>query len=186
MEVFFFMENSIYDIENGLSRKISSVALWMSLGLFLSAVVAAYIYFTGTWIEIAVAFNGYGSLLLLGLQLGLVIILSSRIRTMNISTARWMFIGYSVITGINFSVLPVIYEIRSIFIAFGLSAIMFLNLAIIANRSKTDMTKWGSYLFTGLIMLILINVVGFFFNLSGIEVFINYGCSIPVHGTYNV
>jgi high-affinity Fe2+/Pb2+ permease len=59
------MENSIYDIENGFSRKVSNIALWMSVGLFVSAFVAAYIYFTGIWYDLAISFNGYGFILLL-------------------------------------------------------------------------------------------------------------------------
>jgi len=168
------MENSIYDIDNGLSRKISNIAIWMSLGLMVSAIVAAYIYFTGLWYTFAVALNGYGSILLLMLQLALVVILSSRLKSMTISSARILFLVYAAITGINLSVLPVIYEIRSMFIAFGLSSVMFINIAIIANRTKRDMTKLRPYLMVGLIMLILINVVGYFINLTAIEMIVNY------------
>jgi hypothetical protein len=168
------MENSIYDVENGFSRKVSNIALWMAVGLLVSAFVAAYIYFTGLWYDIAISFNGYGSMLLLVMQLGLVITLSSRLKTMTISSARILFLVYAGFTGVNLSVLPVIYDINSMFIAFGLSAVMFINLAIIANRTKKDMTKLGPYLMVGLVMLIFISVVGIFINLSAIEMIVNY------------
>ena len=103
-----------------------------------------------------------------------VIALTSRLDRMQVSTARILFLAYSVLTGITFSVLPLAYGISTMFIAFGFTALMFGSMAVIGMTTQKDLSGLGPILMTGLITMIIMTVVGWFIDLSAIEMVLNY------------
>ena len=100
-----------------LSRHMMHTFLWMTAGLAVTALVAAVTLLSGLWITIFSI--PFASIILVVAELGVVIALTSRLDRMQVSTARILFLAYSVLTGITFSVLPLAYGISTMFIAFG-------------------------------------------------------------------
>jgi len=73
-----------------------------------------------------------------------------------------LFIVYSVLMGMSFSFIFLIYEISTIGITFAITAGMFGVMAATGYVTKTDLTKFGSILMMGVIGIIIAMLVNFF------------------------
>jgi len=150
-----------------LRAYVQRVYAWMTGGLLLTGLTA---FFVSQSPEILNAIFGtplYWVVLLA--PLGMVFFLSARIDAMKPSTAAGTFIAYSLMNGLSFSVLFAIYELGSIFQVFVIAAGMYSAAAAYGYFTKRDLTNMGSFLFMGLIGLILASVLNIFLNSSALE-----------------
>jgi FtsH-binding integral membrane protein len=146
-----------------VSAFLRSVYGWMFFGLAVTAVVATAVAGSPSIVNALVA----NRLLFFGLiaaQLGLVVFLSARVGSMAPSTAALLFTGYSGLTGVTLSLILLAYTGASDANAFVVSAGMFGALALYGTTTKTSLAHWGSFLFMGLIGVILASVVGLFWR----------------------
>lgn len=173
------MKDSLYLDAYSLQKHMVKSFIWMALGLIITAGVAFVMYDTGAYFQImySLAQSGLSILFLLPLfiQLGVAIFLSSRLYKMAPITSKILFIVYSVITGVTFSTLPVIYGMSQIFTAFALTSILFVSLVFIGMTLKFDLTKYSSLLLGGLITLVIASVIGMFMRIAAFDMFICYG-----------
>lgn len=159
---------------NGLSKHYAKVFLWMALGLAMTALVAFGVYGSGLWIDIALSFGGYGSFILLIAQLVLVVVFSTKLKTLSYQAVLAIFFVYAALTGINFSVLPAIYDFSSMGIAFLCAALLFVNLAFIGFTTKKDLSRYQPLLLAGLVTLIVVTFINIFLGIEGLDRFMNY------------
>jgi len=142
---------------------IRRVYNWMGLGLATTALIALYTASNPTLL-------GYifgNSLLFFGLiiaQLGLVIALSAAIHRLQASTATLLFFLYSALTGLTLSVIFLAYTRASIASTFFVTAGTFGVMSFYGYTTQRDLTSWGSFLFMGLIGIILASVVNIFLH----------------------
>jgi len=146
------------------SNIMTKVFLWMFIGL-------AVTFATGSVIAnnpdmITNVFQGGSIIVLAILELVLVIVLSARITKMKPTTAKFLFILYSFITGLTFSSIFVVYNISSIIYVFLATSLIMLAMAAAGNFMKADLTKIGTILFVGLIGVILATIVNIFIGSS--------------------
>jgi uncharacterized protein len=142
---------------------IRRVYNWMGLGLALTALVA--LYTASNPALLGVIFGN--SLVFFGLiiaQLGLVLVLSAAINRLQASTATLLFFLYSALTGLTLSVIFLAYTRASIASTFLVTAGTFGAMSFYGYTTKRDLTSWGSFLFMGLIGIILASVVNIFFQ----------------------
>jgi hypothetical protein len=139
----------------------------MSTGMLLTAAAA--------WLTANSAF-GLGLLkspgLVIGLvlvQFGLVIGLSAAINKLSGTTATLMFLAYSTLTGITLSSIFFVYSMASIFQAFVVTAGMFGAMSVYGMVTKRDLTSMGSFMFMGLIGIVLASVVNMFVKSSAMS-----------------
>lgn len=140
---------------------LAKVFNWMAAGLGVTGIVAYLTVSTGLAITIASSFLFL--LLMIG-ELGLVVYLSARIEKMQAGTASSLFLLYSVLNGLTLSVIFLRYTGSSIASTFFITAGMFGAMAIYGMVTKRDLTGVGSFLFMGLIGLVIAMVVNFFFR----------------------
>lgn len=139
---------------------IRSVYAWMFGGLLLTAMAAAWVVFStpmqqfvqSTWLFLVIA------------ELGMVFYLSFRINRMSPAAAASIFLVYSLLNGLTLSAIFFVYSLGSIFQAFVVAGGMFAAMSIYGYTTKKDLTSWGSFLFMGLIGVLLALVVNFFFQ----------------------
>ncbi|PLX49594.1 MAG: hypothetical protein C0613_06790 [Desulfobulbaceae bacterium] len=144
---------------------LAKVFNWMAIGLGLTAVVAFLVASSPT----AINFFVMNRAVLFGLiiaELGLVIYLSARIEKLQAGTATSLFLLYSVLNGITLSAILLLYTATSVATTFVVTAGMFGSMAIYGFVTKKDLSSWGSFLFMGLIGIILATLVNFFFQSS--------------------
>ncbi len=160
---------------------MNQVYLWMTAGLGLTALVAWAIASSPTALNLIFS----NTWLLIGLviaQLGLVVGLSAAVQRLSAFTATSLFLLYAALTGVTLSSIFVVYTTGSIAKAFLITAATFGAMTVYGTVTKRDLTGLGSFLFMGLIGLIIAMVVNIFlkspmvdFIISGVGVLIFTG-----------
>ena len=101
--------------------------------------------------------------------LAMVFFLSFRIMKMSFAAAQTTFWAYAALMGISLSTILLIYTDTSIALTFFVTAGMFGGMSLWGYTTKRDLTGFGSFLFMGLIGLILASVAGMFFHSTQLQ-----------------
>jgi hypothetical protein len=147
---------------------LRSVFWWMCGGLVITAGVAAFV--AGSPAAIGALLGS--KLLFYGLifaELGLVFFLSARVAALSPATAGALFIAYSALNGVTFSLILLAYTGASVATTFLVSAGMFGSLAVYGHVTRRNLTAMGRFMFMGLIGLILASIVGIFWHSDALQ-----------------
>ena len=150
--------------EEASSIFLAKVFNWMAVGLGLTGIVAYLTAASGLAQRII---NSPLFIVLAIGTLGLVFFLSARINKIQAKTASGLFIAYSVLNGLFFSTIFLRYTGSSIAGTFMITAGMFGAMAIYGLVTKRDLSGWGSFLFMGLIGIIIASIVNIFLKSPG-------------------
>ncbi len=156
-----------YSIEEGMRKHAMRTFGWMGLGLLVTAVSAAFFYFSGIYLRVLFSLGRMYILLMAILQIGVVVAFTSRLTQRPVFTTRMLFLVYSLITGFTFSIIGIAYDPQAIMFAFGITAVYFGSLAVIGYTTKINLLKFGPLLYTSLIVLIIAEVILAFTGASG-------------------
>lgn len=137
---------------------MSRVYGWMFAGLSVTGMVAL---FTAASPQLVMQIAQFRWLLFFA-QLGLVFALSGMASRLSGAVAGALFLGYSVLTGLTFSVLFYVYTSGSIANAFLMSAGTFGAMSAFATFTKKDLSGWSTFLFMGLIGIVVASIVQVF------------------------
>ncbi|MBM9602730.1 Bax inhibitor-1/YccA family protein [Desulfopila inferna] len=151
-------------------REASSIFLakvfnWMAVGLGLTGIVALVTAESGIALNIA---SSPIFFILIIAELGMVFYLSARIERIQAGTATLLFYGYAILNGLTLSVIFLAYTRSSIAGTFFITAGMFGAMAVYGMTTKKDLSGWGSFLFMGLIGIIIATVVNIFLQSSSL------------------
>jgi FtsH-binding integral membrane protein len=155
-----------------VSAFVRAVYGWMAGGLVLTAATAAVIASSPAFVN-AIATN---PLLFWGFaiaQLGIVAVLSARVDRLAASTAAALFVVYSVLTGMTLSFLLLAYTGESVATTFLVTAGMFGGVAAYGATTRRSLAGAGSFLFMGLIGVVLASVVGIFWHSDAFQFLIS-------------
>jgi FtsH-binding integral membrane protein len=94
--------------------------------------------------------------------LGMVIYLSSRLHKMSASAAKTTFWIYAAMTGLSLSYVLLAFTGVSVVRTFLITAASFGALSLYGYTTKRDLSGMGSFLFMGLIGIILASIVNIF------------------------
>jgi len=145
---------------------LSKVYSWMVAGLLITAFTAWFVYSNNYDLMLAGSSLFY---VLIFAQLGLVLALSGWANKMSSAVAGGTFILYSLITGLTFSLIFRAFTEESIYSTFFIAAGMFGALSLYGYFTKKDLSGWRSFLFMGLVGIILASIVNVFINFSGLN-----------------
>ena len=140
---------------------MTKVYAWMGFALLLTALTAHLVASS----ESVISFIFGNRIIFYGLligQLALVIAISAAINKISSQMASLLFVIYSLLTGVTFSFIFMIYAQESIATTFFVTAGVFVLMSIYGTVTKQDLTKLGNILFMALLGLILATVVNFF------------------------
>ncbi|WNG31857.1 Bax inhibitor-1/YccA family protein [Cystobacter fuscus] len=137
---------------------MSRVYGWMFAGLLTTGVVALLAASSQQAVMMVAQFRW----VFLIAQLGLVFALSGLAPRLSAPVAGALFLVYSVLTGLTFSVLFYVYTGGSIANAFLMSAGTFGAMSVFGAVTKKDLSGWGTFLFMGLIGVVIASVVQIF------------------------
>lgn len=148
---------------------MAGVYLRMTFALLITAAVAWYASTSEQIMGILFSHRGIPFYSLLAVELALVIILSAFIHKMNSLAALFFFILYSVVNGLTFSTIFLVYELGSVFHIFLISALMFGAMSVYGAFTKSDLTSAGRYLTMALIGLIIAGFVNLLLKSSKLD-----------------
>jgi len=146
-------------------RFMSAVYGWMTGGLALTAAVAYAVASSPAALQLVIG----NRLVLLGLilaELGLVIALSAMVNRLSAATAGGLFALYSALNGATLSVVLLAYTGSSVAVAFVSTAGTFGAMSLYGTVTKRDLTSWGSFLFMGLVGIVVASLVNLFVRSS--------------------
>jgi hypothetical protein len=109
-------------------------------------------------------FSGPLMWVLLLASLGLVFFLSLRIDRMSVSTARTSFLAYAGLVGVTFGSLFIVYTYASIAEVFFITAATFGAMSLWGYTTRSDLSGFGSFLFMGLIGVVIASLVNIFLH----------------------
>ncbi|WP_022847652.1 Bax inhibitor-1/YccA family protein [Desulfurobacterium sp. TC5-1] len=164
--------NRFYEIEKAgtadFASFLSKVFLNMFLGLLLTAISAYMTLATGLWARIGtVGAIGFGIL-------SFVLVIMTGVLRKNGLLAGIMFYLFSACEGILLAPIFYIYTGASIITAFASASILFGIMALLAMTKKVDFRQFGTYLFVGLIGIIVASLLNMFlFHSAGFNMAIN-------------
>jgi len=144
---------------------LAKVFNWMAIGLGVTGVVA---YFTAASGLAQILMASPLFFVLIIAELGMVFYLSARIGKIQASTATALFTGYSVLNGLTLSMIFLAYTSSSIAGTFFITAGMFGAMAIYGMVTKRDLSGLGSFMFMGLIGVLIASVVNIFLKSSSL------------------
>lgn len=102
-------------------------------------------------------------------EIVVAIVLSARIYKMQPITAKILYILYSLLTGVTFSVIFVEFELQSVMSVFLVTSLLFGLLAFYGYITKRDLSKIGNILFIMLIGIIVVSIINIFVGSSSLS-----------------
>lgn len=138
---------------------------WMGVGLALTAFVSLLTVST-PWLLQTILSNRILFYILIFGELGLVIGISGAINRISASTAGLLFLAYAALNGLTMSTIFVAYTSSSVASTFVITAGMFGTMSLYGYLTKSDLTSWGSFLFMGLVGVVIASVVNIFLQSS--------------------
>lgn len=157
---------------------IRNVYNWMGLGLATTAGVALFTVSSPALLSFIFGNQLVFFGLILG-ELGLVMVLSAAINRIQASTAVLLFFIYSALNGMTLSSIFLVYTNASIASTFFVTAGTFGAMSLYGYTTRRDLTSWGSFLFMGLIGIVLASLANFFFKSEAIYWVVTY-CGVIV------
>ncbi len=143
-----------------LSKIFSKTFLWMFIGLAVTFVTGSMVASSPQILEEVLSTGWYWVIIIL--EFVTVIFLSARIHKMSSTTAKISFILYSILTGLTFSTIFVIFKITSIIMVFLITSLLMLIFALLGYFTKIDLTKFGTYLIMILLGVVIVSIINMF------------------------
>lgn len=153
-----YMTQDRSDVER---RFMSAVYGWMTLGLLVTAGVAAYVASSESLLQLV-----FGTrFALLGLflaEIGLVVAIGRISHRLSGAAAGALFTLYAALNGVTLSAILLVYTGESVTQAFLITGGMFGAMSVYGTLTKRDLTSWGQFLFMGLIGIVIASLVNLF------------------------
>ncbi len=173
-------------IDEGLRAYMLQVYNYMAGGLAITGVVAYALYAMAVTTDpgsgVAQLPNGvflteFGRLIfvsplkwvLLLAPLGMVFFLSARLHKMSVQSGQISFWIFAALMGAAISSIFLVYAHGSIARVFFITAAAFGGLSLWGYTTKKDLSGWGSFLFMGLIGIIIASLVNLFVGSTALQ-----------------
>ena len=157
-----------HEATRGGTLFLTKVFNWMALGLGLTAALAFLVANS----EVAQQLIFGNKIIFYGLifgELGMVLYLSARIEKITPSMATALFLIYSALNGVTLSVVLLAYTAGSVATTFVVTGGMFAAMSIYGTITKKDLTGMGSFMFMGLVGIILAGLVNMFLHSPAVD-----------------
>ena len=167
-----------YDSSNqSLDVYVSKVMRQVFTKMFLAMVITAISAYMVLSVPAVATFIFTNSWVYWGLLIGeivMVMVLSASINKLSNAGATALFYLYSVLNGATLSCIVLVYTAASIALTFAITAGVFGTMAIYGYVTKSDLTKFGSFMTMALFGLIICIVVNLFMHSSTLEWIISF------------
>ncbi|HVH01641.1 MAG TPA: Bax inhibitor-1/YccA family protein [Amaricoccus sp.] len=162
--------NKVYGLM-AVAMLITGAAAWAIAGLAVSDVPTAYQVGPDTWL------TGFGAAIytsplrwvVMLLPLAFVFGLSAGVSRMSTATAQLVFYAFAVAMGVSISSIFLVFTNASIAQVFLITAIAFAALSLWGYTTRKDISGWGSFLFMGVIGLIVAMLVNLWLASPALE-----------------
>jgi FtsH-binding integral membrane protein len=165
-------------MDAGLRAYMLRVYNWMASGLLLTGIVA-YVIANTQLINVfyPLVQTPYGlehtagplAMLAMFAPLGFVLVLSFGVNKLSVTTAQTLYWLFAAAMGASLCNIFLRYTDTSIARVFFITAGTFAAMSIYGYTTRSDLSRWGSFLIMGLIGVILASVVNMFLHSTGLQ-----------------
>jgi uncharacterized protein len=153
-------------IDVGLREYMLRVYNYMASGLALTGIVAYFAAASGLYLRIA---HTPAFLLVILAPLGLVMAMSFGVNRMRASTLQLVFWLYAGLMGLSMAMIFLVFTGASIARVFFITAGTFAAMSLYGYTTRRDLSQFGSFLFMGLIGIIIAGLVNMFLASSALQ-----------------
>ena len=165
--------SSVEKVATNVNKVMRLVYVKMLLAMLVTAVTSMYVTSNETLLMLI-----YGKpMVFVGLLISQVIVVISllgRLQKMSTITASLLFYLYSVLTGVEFASILLVYTATSIANTFFITAGVFGAMSVYGYFTSNDLSKMGSLLIMGFLGLIICSVVNIFLKSQPMEWLISF------------
>ncbi len=161
------------------STILRSSFAWMSLAMVLTTISALLFAFVPELTSLLIEQTEYGfkpsilAYVVMFAPILFVMAMGFGLNKMSVPVLISTFIAYSVVNGISFSFIFLVYSLGSIYKVFLSTAALFALMAIAGYTTKTDLTKLGSILMIGVIGIVIASLINFFMKSESMDYLIS-------------
>lgn len=155
-----------------LGGYLQKVFLWMLAGLGVTFGVAFGLYSMPQLLVGMVVRMPYLHIVLAIVQLLIAWNLGRHIQEMSKGMATGLFLTYSLMNGLTFSTLLLVYQATTVIFAFLSAAVYFGVMAVYGAVTQKDLSSWGRLLGGGLIAMLIMSVLGLFLRFGVFELLV--------------
>jgi FtsH-binding integral membrane protein len=152
------------DVVRGFLARVYQL---MAAGLAVTGIVALVVSSTPAIMQFLLMNRGVMLVLVIA-QFATVMAFTGLLNRVSAGAAAAMFFGYAALTGVTFSTIFLVYTTASIASTFFITAGAFAGLSAYGAVTKRNLDGLGSFLFMGLIGLVLASIVNIFVGSSAI------------------
>ena len=160
-------------VDEGLRSYMLGVYNYMAAGVALTGIVAYLTYSMavqngGLTPFGETLFNSPLKWVVMLAPLGFVMFLGFRIQQMSVGTAQAMFWLFAAVMGLSLSSIFLVFTGESIAQIFFITAATFGALSLWGYTTKRDLSGWGSFLFMGVVGIVIAALVNLFLQSSAL------------------
>lgn len=160
-----------HEVDEGLRSYMLRVYNYMAAGIGITGVVAYATYIlaaTNPAVQQLLFASPLKWVVILA-PLAMVFFISARINHLSVGAAQMSFWVYAALVGISLSILFFVYSGQSLARVFFITAAMFGAISIWGYTTKKDLSGWGSFLFMGVIGIIIAAIVNIFIGSTALQ-----------------
>ncbi|MFV0625754.1 MAG: Bax inhibitor-1/YccA family protein [Alphaproteobacteria bacterium] len=169
------MENNtktqtISRVDEGLRQHMIKIYNYMTGGLIATAISAYAVLYTslGSLFFTPTGLSGLGYIAIFA-PLAMAFAFGPMINRASIGKLNGFFWAFAVVMGISLAPVLAAYTGTSVTRVFLISAATFGAMSLYGYTTKKDLTGWGSFLFMGLIGIIIASIVNIFMGSEGMS-----------------
>lgn len=147
-------------LDEGLRKHMLRVYNYMTGGLALTGIIA-YVVSQSPSLFYATMNTPLRWVIMLA-PLGIVFFFAARIHKMSFGAAQATFWVFAAVMGLSISYIFVLYTGASVTRVFFITAGAFAGLSLFGYTTKKDISGWGSFLYIGLIGIVIAMIVNLF------------------------
>lgn len=148
------------EIDEGLRSYMLSVYNYMALALAMTGLTAWVVSTSPAALQLI--FGTPLKWVVMLAPLGFVFFLGARIHAMSLNAAQLTFWAFAVVMGLSMASIFLVFTATSIARVFFITAATFGAMSLYGYTTKRDLSQWGTFLFMGLIGVVIASLVNLF------------------------
>lgn len=157
---------------------MARVYRWMFAGLAVTGGVAFYT--AGSEELLRIVARGFWFFIIA--ELAAVVVLSWAAPRLSAAAAGALFMAYAVLNGLTLSLIFLVYQLGSVAQAFFITAAVYGAMSIYGTVTRKDLSAWHTFLFMGLIGVVVAGAVNIFWPSPGLSFVTSCACVVVFSG----
>jgi hypothetical protein len=165
------MNTAVYRSAAGINEAMGRVYGYMSLAVVVSMIVS---YVVGTSPELLqFFFTGVTKWIVIFAPLAAILIMSFAAERFSKFELQVFLQAFAALMGLSFATIFAVFTMGSIFTAFMGGAVLFATMSMYGYFTKKDLTSVGSFMFVGLIAIVIASIVNIFIGSTVLQMVIS-------------